>query len=199
VAFAACCELVVGYALAFLYSVLTSSAAGEVQYVSWPGRDFRMVAKATVIWLVCFLAGPVVPAAAGFWLWLHWGDPVLVDKLIMTELGIVAASYLILAFVSVGQSGRLRDVNPLRVADVAHQLGLAALLVVFTGGCLAIGHIYWACLAIIKLEHEPAVGLLSLTFCWLSTMYCATYLMRYLGLKCYKCRQSVPDTVPAAN
>jgi hypothetical protein len=187
-AFAACCEVIVGYTFAFLHSVLISSVAGEVQHVPWPGRDFGMVAKATLIWLVCFLAGPVVPAAAALWLWLHWGDPVLMDQLIMAELGIVTASYWLLALVSVGQSGRLRDANPLRVADLAHQLGLGALFVVFVGGCLGIGHAYWACTAMIRLEREPGVGLLSLTACWLSIMYCETFLMRYLGLKCYKNR-----------
>jgi hypothetical protein len=199
VAFAVCCEFVVGYVLAFLHCVFVSSAAGEVQYVSWPGRDFGMVVKATVIWLACFLAGPVVPAAAGLWLWLHWGDPVLVDKLIMAELGIVTVTYWILAFVSVGQTGRLRDVNPLRVADVAHELGVIAILVVFAGACLAIAHTYWACTAIIKLEHDAGVGLLSLTACWLSAMYWATFLMRYVGLRRYHKRETPPDALTGEN
>jgi hypothetical protein len=181
--------LVAGYALAFFDCVLTSSVAGEVRHIHWPGRDIGIIADGILIYLTCFLAGPIIPSIAGLWFWLQATDPIAVDKLILAELAIVAAVYWVLALVSVARSGRLLDALPARVADAAYELGRLTLLAAVVTGALAAAHGYWLFTAITQLHVAPGSTILSLAACWLSGMYCGTCAMRYLGLSCHRNQQ----------
>jgi hypothetical protein len=179
--------LVVGsYTLACLHCVLSSSIAGEVRLVHWPGRDFILVGKSMVAWLACFLSGPIVPAAAVYWFWFACGDPTILDMSIMAELALVAAGYWLIGIVSVARRDLLRDANPLRIADLAGELGIGPLLIILLGASLAVAHLYCGLLAVDELHRRIPVGLLWLTGCWLSGLYWATFLMRFLGLACHR-------------
>src|SRR5262249_59313021 len=98
--------LVLGYVCGFLHCVLTSAAAGEVGTILWPGGDVFLVARSVVLWVLCFLAGPVVFAGAAFLYWLNSGDLQPVDWLVLGELGILAVGYWIFALLSVGRRER---------------------------------------------------------------------------------------------
>src|SRR5262245_60265928 len=78
--------LVVCYLCGLWNSVLSSAVAGEAGVVRWPGKDLRIVVQGVFRCVGCFLAGPVVLVAVGYWFWLDAGDLALVDWLILAEL-----------------------------------------------------------------------------------------------------------------
>jgi len=63
--------LVLAYACGLLQCALSSGLAGEAGKVRWPACDLLLVLRSAGIWLLCFLAGPVVLVAGGFFYWLH--------------------------------------------------------------------------------------------------------------------------------
>jgi hypothetical protein len=177
---------VVGYVCAFLGCTLTAAAAGQFQYIHWPRRDLGLVSRSAGTWLVCFLAGPVLPAVVGVLFWLQCGEPTILDRLILTELGTVALSYWLFALLAVYQSGRVRDANPLHVADMVHELGYGALTVVVAGSALLVGHALVAFAALGDLQQNPEQAWLWLAGSWGSGLYCATALFRLLGIWSYR-------------
>jgi hypothetical protein len=188
VVFPALSQVVLGYTCAFLHCVLTSSIAGENRHVHWPGRDVPLVMKSIATWFVCFIGGPIIPGAVAFWFWLNWGDPKVLDVLIMAELCTATVCYWLLAILTVAQTGRLRDSNPLRVADAAYDLGWRRLLVVVAAGAVATAYGFWVCTAVTFVHNNLGLAWLLLGICWLTGLYLATFLMRYLGLCFYRIR-----------
>ncbi len=180
--------LIVGYACGFLDCVLASAAAGEVRHIRWPGRNLLLVLKSTATWLVCFVAGPVVPAGAGLVYWINCGDPGLLDWLILAELGTLAISYWLLTLLAVSQRDRLLDANPVQVVKLVHRLGHRSVAVAAGASVLAITHGVLMFLAVEDLHRNLGAGSLLLAACWLSAMYWATFLLRLLGVWCSRSR-----------
>jgi hypothetical protein len=174
--------LVLGYACGFLDCVLASATAGEVRHVHWPGGNVSLALKSCGTWLACFLAGPVVPAGAGFWYWLHCGDPEALDWLILAELVAVTVGYWLLALLAVSQKGRLRDANPASVADLAFRLGYRAPAATLLATGLVIGHGLPALAAVEEIQHGGGAGWLVLGGCWASGLFWATFLLRLLAV-----------------
>jgi hypothetical protein len=140
--------------------------------------------RSGIKWLVCFLAGPVIFAAAGLLYWLQCGDPTLVDWLILTELGVVAGAYMIFVLMSLTDGGRLRDLNPVAVADLAHQLGWRGLALALAAALVFLLH-GWALLTGVAMVHtEPVQGLLLVAGGWLSALYWSTFFCRAIGIVC---------------
>src|SRR5438093_481042 len=61
---------VLAYACGFLQCALSSGLAGEAGRVRWPACNLLLVLRSAAVWLLCFLAGPVVLVAGGFFYWL---------------------------------------------------------------------------------------------------------------------------------
>jgi hypothetical protein len=176
--------LLPGYACAFLDCTLTSAAAGEARNVRWPGANLGLVVKSTITWLVCFLAGPVLPAVAGFFYWLYCGDPDALDWLIMAELGVLAVGYWLLLLLAVSRRDRLRDANPARVEELVNRLGHRLVVVVLAASVIALAHGYWLLAALLELHRDFSAALLLLG-CWLSALFLDTFLFRLLGVWCH--------------
>jgi hypothetical protein len=177
-----------GYPCNFLGCVLRSAACGDGSALRWVGHSVGGAMRAALVGLVCFLAGPVVPAAVAAAYWMQCGDPGLVDGLILAELAVLTVGYLLLALAAVSERGRLRDANPLSVIDLAHRLGWRAAAVALAGTVLALAHGLLAVVAAENLHREALVGLLLLAACWASGMFWATALFRLLGVWCYRSR-----------
>ena len=189
--------LVFGYVCGFLQCVLGSAAAGETGFVRWPGFDLRLIVRALLAWIVCFLAGPIVFAAATFWFWLHAGDPKLVDWLIIIELGLVGTVHWLLTLVAVHQGDRLRDANPARVADLIRRLGYGTVLATLgaAGVGLAIGLLILNALSQL---HDGFIGSwLLLSLGWLAGVAWLTFFFRLLGLWCFQSRVEGVPVAPA--
>jgi hypothetical protein len=180
--------LTVGYVCAFLDCTYCAAATGVVREVRWPGRDLGLVVRSGLIWLICFLGGPFVPAGVALVFWIRCGDPALVDWLILAELGIVAGGYWLLAVLAVHQNDRLRDANPLRVAQLVDSLGYYVVVAVIGAVALALAHGLLAFAALGELHRNPATGGLLLLASYGSGLFVATAWFRLLGAWCHRRR-----------
>jgi hypothetical protein len=180
--------LTFAFPCSFLECVLTSAVAGEVFYIVWSGNPLNVVLRSGVKWLTCFLAGPVVFAAFAWLYWLRCGDPTVLDWLILMELGIVALGYWMYALLALSDQGRLRDLTPVAVADMAHRLGWRGLAVVLAAACLLLAH-GWVLIVGVAGVHMSAVsGLALLAAGWFSGIFWSTFFCRLLGVWCHRSR-----------
>jgi hypothetical protein len=178
--------LLVGLPCSFLDCVLASAVAGEVYYILWSGNPLFMLVRCGVKWLTCFLAGPVMFAALGYYFWLECGDPTLLDWLILTELGILTLASWAYVVLAVTDRGRWRDLNPVAVADLAHRLGWPALGVLLAAGLVLGAHGLLLFTGLEDLHTAPARGVLLLACGWASGIFCGTFFCRLLGIWCLR-------------
>jgi hypothetical protein len=160
------------------------AASGEGGRARWPGGDLRRVLRSGAAWGFCFLAGPVLPAAAAPLYWFHCGDPALVDWLIVAELAAVALGYWLLAVAAVTQGGRLLDANPVRVAELAHRLGYRTGLAVLAACGLALAHGRLALAALEQFHTGAAGGWLLLACFWAGAVSSGILVFGMLGVWC---------------
>jgi hypothetical protein len=184
--------MLVGLPCSFLDCVLASAAAGEVYYILWSGNPLLTVFRSGVKWLACFLAGPVIFAGAAWLYWVNCGDPEWIDYLILAELGVVAAAYWIFALLAVTDRGRLRDLNPLTVGDLAHRLGWRGLGVVLAAAILLLGHGWVLIDGTAEVHGEVGKAFLILAVGWGSGLFWSTFFCRLLGTWCHRSRQALP-------
>jgi hypothetical protein len=180
--------LIVGYTAGFLDGVLLSGILGESQQVRWPGYNLQPVIVGAVRWLVCFLAGPILPATVGVWFWLSCGDPAFIDRVILGELAVVTVGLWLLTLVAVADGGRLRDASPPAVVDLFQRLGWRSAVPLVVVPALAFVHGRMGLTAVEELHRDPAAGVLLLAGVWLSALFCGTYFFRLLGLWCLRTR-----------
>jgi hypothetical protein len=181
----------VGLPCAFLDCVLVSAVQGEIYYIRWSGNPLLTVVVSGTKWLACFLAGPVVFAATAWLYWLNCGEVKLLDWLILAELGVVAVAYQVYALLAVSDRGRLRDLNPPAVADLAHRLGWRTLVVVLVASLVLLAHGWVLTAGVAEVHEEPGKGLTLLVGGWLSGVFWGTFFCRLLGLRCYRSRPAV--------
>jgi hypothetical protein len=175
---------VLGYAGAFLDCVVYSAAAGERRYLYWPGWKLDLVLRSGARWIICFLAGPVVPAAAAALFWLRSTD-LLVDRLIIAELSIVASGYWLLAVLAVGVSDRLSHVDPAQILELIRKLGLRTAIVLALASVLAAVEGWLLFTALEKVQEGTVAGWFLLFTCWCRILFGATFLFRLVGIWCY--------------
>jgi hypothetical protein len=180
--------LVVGLPSSFFDCVLASAVLGEIYYIRWSGNALLTVLLVGIKWLGCFLAGPIVFAGAAAAYWMECGDAGVVDWLIVGELGIVAITYQLFALLTLTDGGRLRDLNPLAVIDLAHRLGGHALFVIIGAAALLAGHAVMLIASVALLTTAPPLGWLLLTGGWLSAVFSATFFSRLFGIWCHRTR-----------
>jgi hypothetical protein len=179
--------VILAFACSFFQWVLNSAVAGEGPQRGWPAGNPRLLLSGLTRWLACLLAGPVELAVLGFYYWMECGDPTLLDWIILAEVGILVIGCWLYTLTAVARSGRLVDANPLRAVELAHRLGGRGMLIVLGAFVTALVH-GWLMLGAIERLHLPGRGLsgwLFLTWCCFSSLFCATFLLRLLGLWCF--------------
>jgi hypothetical protein len=182
--------LLVGPPGVFLVCVLASAVDGEVYSIRWSGNPLITLLVSGARWLSCFLAGPVVFAGTAYLYWMSCGDPVLLDWLILAELGIVGIAYQIFALLAVTDRGRLRDVNPVAVADLIHRLGWRALVVVLAAAGLLLAHGALLIAGVTEVHKGALTGWVMLASGWLSGVFWSTFFCRLLGVWCHRSWQA---------
>jgi hypothetical protein len=178
--------LVLAHVCGFLDCVLASAADGESRYIRWPGLNLTLVIRSFFAWVLAALCVPAPLALIGFYYWLYSGDLEVVDWVILCELGLFGAGYWLLAVLAVSRGERLRDLNPVRVAEMAEKLGWRSLAAAAMAGVLFLGHAYLAYWTTAMLHDSVGGGLLLALFSWMSFMYWATFLFRVLGVWCWR-------------
>jgi hypothetical protein len=188
----------VGYPCNFLRHILRAAASGGGAEVRWPGVAVVPALTGSLIWLVCFLSGPVVFAASAAVYWVECGEPGLVDWLILAELIFLTVGYHLLMLAAVSERGRLRDTNPLHVIDLAHRLGWRAAVAALAGFVLVVGHGLLGVVAAERLHDDTALAVFLLAAGWLSGLFWATCLFRLLGVWCHRSRRTMRTYAPEA-
>jgi hypothetical protein len=181
--------IILGYTAGFLDLVLAGAGAGEFQDVRWPGYDLRLVVRSAVRWLVCFLAGPVVPAAVAYWFWMACGEPTFVDRAILAELALVTVGSWLLALLAVTDADRLRAAAPPDVVAMFVRLGPRVAVPLLVVPILLFVHARLALAGIEDLHRDAASGVLLLAGAWLGVLFFGTFLFRLLGLWCHRSRR----------
>ena len=92
--------------------------------VHWPGADLKILFESLLAALLSFVAGPIVPAAVGFFFWIHSGDLTLIDHLILLELATATVGYWLLVFFSASLNDSWSSLLPEAVIRQARQLGV---------------------------------------------------------------------------
>jgi hypothetical protein len=174
--------LIVAYAYATVECALISALAGAGPALYWAGLPF----KSGLRWLVCFLAGPIVPVGCAVYFWIYGGDLDPLDWIILAELGVFAAAFWLLAIVCTNERNRLRDANPLRVMRLVHRLKARAVVPVLIAPALGIVHVWLGLSALLNLHGHIFTSWLLLMLCWWSGLSWATFLLRLLGVWCYR-------------
>lgn len=177
--------LLVAYAYATVECALTSALAGEGSAFYRPGWSNGFPVKSGLRWLICFFAGPIVPLVVAGYYWLYGGDLTALDRAILAELGVLAAAYWFLAIVSANERNRLRDANPLRVAQLVYRLKYRAVVPVLIAPALAIAHALLGLFALSILHQQMFAAWLLLAGCCGSGLFWAAFLFRLLGVWCY--------------
>jgi hypothetical protein len=172
---------VLAYLFAYLECVFASAASGEAGPSRWPGRDLALVPQNAVRWVCGFLAGPIVPAAAGLFFWLNSGDLAQLDRLILAELGFATVAYWLLVMAAVYDGDRLLNVSPPQVAGLVRRLGWRAPVAVLiaTALLLAAARLGWD--ALLELHESPGEGWLRLGGAWAGGLVVLVVLFHLLG------------------
>jgi hypothetical protein len=182
--------LLAGYTCACLDATLAAAAEGEAGYIAKPNGDIMLrSARSGAQVVVCFLAGPIVPALVAFWFWVESGDFELVDWLIVWELGLVAIGYWVLALLSVQQSRRWRDANPVAIVKLVKRLGYRP---VVAAALVSITVVGYGLLMFDALEelHRSLGGWLLMTWYWGGQLFLLLLLLRWLGVSIFRARMN---------
>ena len=189
----------VGIPCSFLDCVLSSAIAGEVYYIRLAAHPLVVVMLSGAKWLACFAAGPVVFAGVAWLYWLQCGDLLVLDWLILGELGVATIAYWIFALLAVTERGKLRDLNPVAVVDLAHRLGWRALGVVFTAALLLLIHGVGLIEGTALVHDNTFKGLLTLAGIWVSGLFWSTFFCRLLGVWCHVSRIAPDEPRPTGS
>jgi hypothetical protein len=172
---------ILAYYWGLLRCVFASAAAGEVWLARWPGFDVDLILRSTARGFFCFLAGPLVPAAAGVFFWLGSGDLVLIDRLILAELAIATIAYWVLVVTAVNAGNRLRDASPPNVVELISRLGWRAPATVVTASALLLAAGLVGCSGLAEIAESSGRGWLLLAGSWFGGLVVLILLFHLLG------------------
>jgi hypothetical protein len=178
--------LIVAYAYCTIECALISALAGEGCAPCLPRWKAPDPMISFVRWLFCFFAGPIVPAGLAVYFCIYGGDLTAVDWGIVAELSVVAVGYWFLCIVSANERNRLRDANPVRVAQLVQRLTYRAIVPLLIAPALGFGHVLLGYFALATLHEKIFVGWLLLACCWGSALFWSAFLFRLLGVWCFR-------------
>jgi hypothetical protein len=181
--------LLLGITAAFLQETFAVASAGKTGVLATPGRNPAKTIRrgAQAVW--AFLVGPVVPAVVAWFFWLYSGDLEVVDRLILSQLGLVAVAVWVLALLAITESNRFRDANPLAVLALVRRIGYRAPLCAVLIGLAAVGQGVLMFAGLEKLHHGIG-GWAILTGCWIGQLFWTVFLLRWLGVSAFRARKT---------
>lgn len=178
--------LLIAYAYSTVECALISALAGQGAAPSLPSWRAADPLKSGVRWLICFFAGPIVPAALAVYFCIYGGDLTALDWGIVAELIVVTAAYWFLSIISANERNRLRDANPVRVAQLVQRLKYRAVVPLLVAPALGFAHVLLGFFALSTLHKNPFGGWMLLACCWGSALFWSAFLFRLLGVWCYR-------------
>jgi hypothetical protein len=181
---------ILAYLCGLLDCVLSSALAGELKQIRWPERRPDAVLKSGLRWLACFIAGPILPAGTAFFYWIHGGDFLTVDWMILAELLLATVAYWLFAIVSVSEKETLKGLDPVCVMVLMGRLGSRAIIAAVAASVLVGLHGWLLIIALVELHRNIAAGVVLFPFCWISGVFWTIFLLRLVGVWCHRARVS---------
>jgi hypothetical protein len=178
--------LILAYACATMECALSSALSGQGPGLYWPGWRAGLALKSGLRWALSFLAGPLLLVIVAGYYWLYGGDLRVLDWIIVGELCVLAVAYWLLLVVSTNERDSLLAANPVRVSRLIHRLGLRAAVPLLVVPALVFAHAVVGFFAAEKLHDSIFLGWLLLAGCWWSAFFCAQFVLRLLGVWCYR-------------
>jgi hypothetical protein len=174
--------------------VLASAMAGEVNEIRCAEPQLAPSLRRGTNWIACFLAGPVVPASADLYYWMHCGDPEFLDYAVLAGLLMLTVGYWLFALVELNRRGRHLPTNPTDVLALIHRLGYRSVIASLGASLLVVAH-GWLVLGAISNSHRSGgvIGVALLACCWVSGVFWAIVLLRVLGIWCHRARDGIPE------
>jgi hypothetical protein len=194
------CVVFAGYTLGLFDCFLSCAGAGEYRLVKYPGIDLGMPGAAS--WLLCFLAGPVVPAAFAVWYWQRCGDPDVLDVLILAQLAAATIAYWLLEVLAAREGGGWAA-SPVAVMKLLDRLGPRSLLAAVGGPLVGYFYLHFLVIGVKRWHVDGLFGLPSLVMAGIVGTFTTTFLLRLLGVWSYRSRppeerSEKPDAKPPA-
>jgi hypothetical protein len=178
--------LVLAYIAGSIECALTSALAGGGPGLYWPGWRASLALKSGLRWLVSSIAGPFFLLLLAGYYWLYGGDLLVLDWIIVTELGVIAVAYWLLMVVCTNENNSLFAANPVSVSRLIQRLRLRAVVPILVVPALVFAHAVTGFFAAEKLHDSLILGWLMLAACWWSGLFCALFVFRLLGVWCYR-------------
>jgi hypothetical protein len=185
VAFSTGALVLATYTVGLFDCVLSSAGAGEYREFSCPGPDLG--APGVVSWVVCLLAGPIVPAIIGIVYWARCGDPDFIDFSILVELSGLAFAYWLLGVLAAREEGKV-CASPTAVSRLCFRMGPRALLAAAGTPALAYVCVRLTTFGIVRWHVSGWLGLPWLFAVQFIDMFVAIFLLRVLGVWSYRSR-----------
>jgi hypothetical protein len=179
------CVVFAGYTLGLFDCFLSCAGAGEYRLVKYPGIDLGMPGAAS--WLLCFLAGPLVPGAFAVWYWQRCGDPDLLNVLILAQLAAVTIAYWLLEILAAREEGGWAA-SPVAVMKLLDRLGPRSLLAAVGGPLVGYYYLHFLVIGVKRWHVDGPFGLPSLVLAGLIGMFTTAFLLRLLGVWSYRTR-----------
>ncbi len=180
-------SLAVGIPCDLLRRALSDAAGGGNAGLERRRLFLLEILKTAAIWLVCFLAGPIIPALGVLFFAMEAGDLRWFDWTFVGHLFVLAVGSFLMVMGSVAERG-WRGLNPITVIDLTHRLNYRAAILALVGSILVAAHGVLAVLGMEQLHAEPVVGGLILAVFGPSAMFSGGFLFRLLGLWCFRTR-----------
>jgi hypothetical protein len=196
--------IAVVYTIGLFDCILASAGAGEYRVFRMPGIDLGIQGAASC--LVCFLAGPVIPATIGLLYWRHCGDPDLVDRSILAELAGATFAYWLFEILAARETGGWWA-DPAAVFSIHYRTGPRSLLAAVGPPLLGYAYLRVVFGAMAFLYVNGLFAFPRLVAATTAGLFAVTFLLRVIGVWCYRGRPAEPDkderllaaTEPAAN
>jgi hypothetical protein len=178
---------------AFLSSVLDLSLESSPRIAGFPNLD--AILRASAQWTACLAAGPAVLLAAAAIYWVWFGDPTLIDDVILVELVALSTGWFVAALVNTTGKGRFWRFHPAAVLSVVSAEFGRFVVTCFVGSICVFGLARLGALAIARAHLSAFEGALWLALFWFAGLASAAVAFRRLGLRHE--RPAAPAPAPA--
>lgn len=183
-------------ACAFLGSMLSLSLDGSPKIAGFPNLD--AVLRGTAQWTACFLAGPALLLAVAAMYWISFGDPALVDDIILAELVALSFGWFLAALMNTSSSGRFWQFHPAAVLGTARsKIGRFA-VTSLAGTAFLYGLARFGMFAIARVHLAAFEGFLWLGVFWVAALVSTAFAFRRLGLRHHGPAGAVHDAAPVS-
>ncbi len=176
--------MTLGYVLLFLGQMLVASAMGDGDHPRWPEWHPNQIAEGIGRWLWAGLFGAALAGLPIIAYWIRCGDVDWVDRVVITELIVLAAGYAQMALAAALLHDNIIAANPITVISAVVRIGWRYLQASLVAG-IALIMIFGAFTAVLAEISSLKIAFVALWVFWVFALYAGMVVMRMMGLTYY--------------